>query len=861
MAVDARAAVAVMSRWRHLLTVVADAMAEWAPFLRSSQKVLVALSQLPIVSVLPALFAAIDSHASVILQAPPGAGKSTLLPLELVRQNRLPGRIIMLEPRRLAARNIAGFLARQLGEQVGERIGLRVRGESRTSARTRLEIVTEGVLTRMLQQDPELAGVSLVIFDEFHERSLHADTALAFAIESQQGLRDDLKLLIMSATLDGMALEALLPDAPVIRSEGRSFPIDYHYRPINRQQWLEPQVGAVVLEALASGAGSALVFLPGQGEIERLAQWLEGRLPDDVRLAPLYGRLDMAAQQAAIEPAPAGRRKLVLTTNVAETSLTIEGIHMVIDSGLERRASFDLKSGVTRLETRQIARASATQRAGRAGRLGPGVCYRLWSGEVQERLAEQSPPDILTQELTGLLLDAAQWGARVESLPLLDMPPAAAVASAQRLLVSLGAMTPEGEQQLTPAGRAMAAFGTHPRLARMLLRARALEAEGLTGIVADAAFLVALLEEDLRGSERLCVLFHRRLGALRQGAARWFERLGVRSGASQRQAQGQWLGLLCALAWPDRIGKLRSGSRYQLSGGVSCDLVEGHPCQGQGALIAIEMGQNDRGSRIFIAEPVELDELARQLPELVSERQWFDWDEREERVRAERQQVIGELVLSQRPLTELSDEQKGRCLLQGIRRKGLHVLPWDEQSEGLLARLRCARDWLPDDGWPAMDDESLMARLEEWLLPALSGMTRLEQLKRLNLNDILRQSLPWPLPKRLDEALPSHFTAPTGSRVRIRYQPGQAPVIPVRIQEMFGQGTTPCVADGRVALVVELLSPAQRPLQITADLAAFWAGSYELVKKEMKGRYPRHYWPDNPLEAMPTKVTKKKMGI
>ncbi len=861
MAVNARAAVAVMSRWRHLLTVVADAMAEWAPFLRSSQKVLVALSQLPIVSVLPALFAAIDSHASVILQAPPGAGKSTLLPLELVRQNRLPGRIIMLEPRRLAARNIAGFLARQLGEQVGERIGLRVRGESRTSARTRLEIVTEGVLTRMLQQAPELAGVSLVIFDEFHERSLHADTALAFAIESQQGLRDDLKLLIMSATLDGMALEALLPDAPVIRSEGRGFPIDYHYRPINRQQWLEPQVGAVVLEALASHAGSALVFLPGQGEIERLAQWLEGRLPDDVRLAPLYGRLDMAAQQAAIEPAPAGRRKLVLTTNVAETSLTIEGIHMVIDSGLERRASFDLKSGVTRLETRQIARASATQRAGRAGRLGPGVCYRLWSGEVQERLAEQSPPDILTQELTGLLLDAAQWGARVESLPLLDMPPAAAVASAQRLLVSLGAMTPEGEQQLTPAGRAMAAFGTHPRLARMLLRARALEAEGLTGIVADAAFLVALLEEDLRGSERLCVLFHRRLGALRQGAARWFERLGVRSGASQRQAQGQWLGLLCALAWPDRIGKLRSGSRYQLSGGVSCDLVEGHPCQGQGALIAIEMGQNDRGSRIFIAEPVELDELARQLPELVSERQWFDWDEREERVRAERQQVIGELVLSQRPLTELSDEQKGRCLLQGIRRKGLHVLPWDEQSEGLLARLRCARDWLPDDGWPAMDDESLLDRLEEWLLPALSGMTRLEQLKRLNLNDILRQSLPWPLPKRLDEALPSHFTAPTASRVRIRYQPGQAPVIPVRIQEMFGQGTTPCVADGRVALVVELLSPAQRPLQITADLAAFWAGSYELVKKEMKGRYPRHYWPDNPLEAMPTKVTKKKMGI
>ncbi len=832
-------------------------MAEWTPFLRSPQKVFAVLSQLPIVSVLSELFDAIAAHPSVILQAPPGAGKSTLLPLELVRQGRLPGRIIMLEPRRLAARNIASFLARQLGEKVGERIGLRVRGMSRTSAQTRLEIVTEGVLTRMLQQDPELAGVSLVIFDEFHERSLHADTALAFAIESQQGLREDLKLLIMSATLDGMALERLLPGAPVIRSEGRGFPIDYHYRPANRQQWLEPQVGAVVLEALASHAGSALVFLPGQGEIERLAQWLEGKLPDDVRLAPLYGRLDMAAQQAAIEPAPAGRRKLVLTTNVAETSLTIEGVSVVIDSGLERRASFDLKSGVTRLETRQIARASATQRAGRAGRLGPGVCYRLWSSEGQERLAEQSPPDILTQELTGLLLDAAQWGARVESLPLLDMPPAAAVASAQRLLVALGAMQAEGEQQLTAEGRAMAAFGTHPRLARLLLRARALEAGGLTGIVADAAYLVALLEEDLRGSERLSVLFHRRQGALRQGAARWFERLGARPAA----AQGQWLGLLCALAWPDRIGKLRSGSRYQLSGGVSCDLVEGHPCQGQAAIVAVEMGQNERGSRIFIAEPVALDELVRLLPELVSERERFDWDEREERVRAERQQVLGELVLSQRPLTELSDEQRGRCLLQGIRRKGLQVLPWEEGSEGLLARLRCAADWLPEEGWPAMDEESLLARLEEWLLPALGGMTRLEQLKRLNLTELLRQSLPWPLPKRLDEALPSHFQAPTGSRVRIRYEPGQAPVIPVRIQEMFGQASTPCVADGRVPLVVELLSPAQRPLQITADLAAFWAGSYGEVKKEMKGRYPRHYWPDNPLEAMPTKVTKKKMGI
>lgn len=811
------------------------------------------LSTLPIADLLPAIEQALLHHTQLILQAPPGAGKSTLLPLELVRRERVAGRIILLEPRRLAARNIAAYLAAQLGEKVGERIGLRVRGESRVSGKTRLEIVTEGVLTRMLQQDPELSGVDLLIFDEFHERSLHADTALAFALESQQALRDDLRILVMSATLDGLPLERLLSEAVVLRSEGRSHPVECFYRPWSRQQRLEPQLGAVVLEALANHAGSALVFLPGQGEIERLAEWLRERVGSEVDIAPLYGRLDIRAQQAAIAPAPAGRRKLVLTTNVAETSLTIEGITLVIDSGLERRAQFDVRSGVTRLETRQIARASAVQRAGRAGRLGPGVCYRLWSAEQQDRLDEQSPPDLLTQELTGLMLEAAQWGSRVEALPLLDTPPAGALAQAQLLLTSLGAL--KGEQQLTPHGRAMARLGTAPRLAHMLLRAAELEAEGLSGIVADACYLVALLEEDLRGSERLSVLFQRRHGALHGQARRWFERLGARPG----EAHGQWLGLLCALAWPDRIGRLRSGSRYQLSGGVSADLVEDHPLTGASALVAVNLGQSERGSRIFVAEPVELGELVRLLPELIGEREHFAWDEQADRVRAERQRTLGELVLGSEPLSALSDEQKGRCLLDGVRGKGLHCLPWDEASEGLLARLRCAAEWLPEHPWPQVSDEALLAGLELWLLPSVLGMTRLEQLKRVDLVAALRALLPWPLPSVLDEQLPVYFTAPTGTRVRIRYVPGQAPAIPVRIQEMFGQASTPRVAQGKVALLVELLSPAQRPLQITADLAAFWAGSYEQVKKEMKGRYPRHYWPDNPLEAMPTRLTKKRM--
>ena len=821
-------------------------------------------SALPALTLLPELVAALKQQRPVVVQAPPGAGKSTALPLALLQSGGLSGRIIMLEPRRLAARNIARFLAEQLGETVGQQIGYRVRGESRVSADTRLEIVTEGILTRMLQGDPELTGVELLIFDEFHERSLHADLALALSIESRSALRPDLKLLVMSATLEGLDFSTLLPDAELLRCEGRAHPLSYHYRGINRQQPLVPQCGAVVLEALAQESGSLLVFLPGAGEIDRLAEWLRERLTGQpVRVAPLHGRLPFAEQQQAIRPAPEGLRKIVLATNVAETSLTIEGIRVVVDSGLERRVRFDVNSGIERLELKPIANASATQRAGRAGRLGPGVCYRLWSAEQQDRLDEQSPPDIRVVELTSLLLEAALWGCEPEELPLLESPPAANLLAGRRLLQRLEAL--DADFHLTPRGRLMAQLPCHPRLAHLLLRAAELEGDGLAGLLDEACYLVALLEEEKGGADQLSTLLARHGTALKPLAQRWRERVGrllpdVRHERLGAPRAGQWLGLLAALAWPDRIGKLRSGSRYQLSGGQSADLAPDHSLTGCEWLVAVDPLVNAQGIRLYQAEAVALSELQRHLPELFSRQSWFGWDEREGRVRAEQQLRLGTIVLERQPLANLSDEQKALCLLDGIRRKGVHCLPWEEESEQYLARLRCAADWLPELSFPAADESSLLAQLESWLLPHLLGMSRLEQLKRLDLSTILRQWLPWPLPRDLDELLPSHFTAPTGSRLRIRYQPGQAPVLPVRMQEMFGQRQTPTVARGKVALLVELLSPAQRPLQLTQDLAAFWQGSYAEVKKEMKGRYPKHYWPDDPCEAMPTRYTKHRMN-
>ncbi|WP_321406862.1 ATP-dependent helicase HrpB [Tolumonas auensis] len=813
------------------------------------------MSQLPIHELLPQIAQACQTSGQLILQASPGAGKSTVVPLFLLQQLSGSGRIIMLEPRRLAARNIALYLAQQLGEPVGQQVGYRVRGEQKTSKATRLEIVTEGILTRMLQHDPELSGIDLLIFDEFHERSLQADTALAFALESQAALRPDLKILVMSATLEGLPLQQLLPEAALLSCPGRAYPISYHYRPVNRQQPLVPQWGSVVLDAVQNENGSLLVFLPGAGEIDRLAEWLQLRLPAEIAVLPLYGRLPFAEQQRAILPCTAGKRKIVLTTNVAETSLTIEGIHVVIDSGLERRSSFDLKSGVTRLETRQIAKASATQRAGRAGRLGPGVCYRLWNEEQQDRLDEQSPAEILRSDLASLLLEAALWGSAPEDLLLLDKPPAPALAAGRQLLQWLDVF--DEQNHLTAKGRQLALLPCEPRMGHLLSGAKVLEQQGHQGLLAAACYLVALQEERVLGNDPVSVQLQRLSHSLRPAAQRWWQRMqgdGALPACPVAETD-----ILAAMAWPDRIARKSGELRYQLANGQRADLVPDHPCQGKEWLVAVSLQQTDQGLRIFTAEPLDITTLEKTEPQLFREETYLGWDSKEERVRAEKQFRLGAIVLKRQPLTDLSAEQKAQCLLEGIRVHGLSCLPWNTDSEQWLQRWRCAAEWLPELALPAADDVTLLAGLEQWLLPHLDGLSRLEELKRLSLLTILRGCLSWPQQQKLDELLPVYFTAPTGSRIALRYEAGRSPVLAVRIQEMFGQSETPKVANGKVALQIELLSPAKRPLQITQDLVAFWQGAYSEVKKEGKGRYPKHYWPDDPLQAMPTKTVKRLM--
>ena len=813
------------------------------------------MSQLPIHELLPQIAQACQTSGQLILQASPGAGKSTVVPLFLLQQLSGSGRIIMLEPRRLAARNIALYLAQQLGEPVGQQVGYRVRGEQKTSKATRLEIVTEGILTRMLQHDPELSGIDLLIFDEFHERSLQADTALAFALESQAALRPDLKILVMSATLEGLPLQQLLPEAALLSCPGRAYPISYHYRPVNRQQPLVPQWGSVVLDAVQNENGSLLVFLPGAGEIDRLAEWLQSRLPAEIAVLPLYGRLPFAEQQRAILPCTAGKRKIVLTTNVAETSLTIEGIHVVIDSGLERRSSFDLKSGVTRLETRQIAKASATQRAGRAGRLGPGVCYRLWNEEQQDRLDEQSPAEILRSDLASLLLEAALWGSAPEDLLLLDKPPAPALAAGRQLLQWLDVF--DEQNHLTAKGRQLALLPCEPRMGHLLSGAQVLEQQGHQGLLAAACYLVALQEERVLGNDPVSVQLQRLSHSLRPAAQRWWQRMqgdGALPACPVAETD-----ILTAMAWPDRIARKSGELRYQLANGQRADLVPDHPCQGKEWLVAVSLQQTDQGLRIFTAEPLDITTLEKTEPQLFREETYLGWDSKEERVRAEKQFRLGAIILKRQPLTDLSAEQKAQCLLEGIRVHGLSCLPWNTDSEQWLQRWRCAAEWLPELALPAADDVTLLAGLEQWLLPHLDGLSRLEELKRLSLLTILRGCLSWPQQQKLDELLPVYFTAPTGSRIALRYEAGRSPVLAVRIQEMFGQSETPKVANGKVALQIELLSPAKRPLQITQDLVAFWQGAYSEVKKEGKGRYPKHYWPDDPLQAMPTKTVKRLM--
>ncbi|MHB2056483.1 ATP-dependent helicase HrpB [Pantoea dispersa] len=809
------------------------------------------VSELPVSEVLPALLAALAQSPQVLLAAPTGAGKSTWLPLQLLQQAQLPGQIIMLEPRRLAARNVAQRLAEQLGEQPGGTVGYRLRGENCSSAATRLLVVTEGILTRMLQRDPLLEGVSLVILDEFHERSLQADLALALLLDVQQGLRDDLKILLMSATLDNQQLRTLLPDAPFIASQGRSFPVIRRYASLNPQQRFEEAVAREVAQLLRDEPGSLLLFLPGVAEIERVKRELASRVSDEVDLSPLYGALSLEAQRRAILPAAPGRRKVVLATNIAETSLTIEGIRLVVDSALERAAQFDVRSGVTRLLTQRISQASMTQRAGRAGRLAPGICLHLLPQEQALRAAAQSEPEILTSDLASLQLDLLQWGCQdAAQLQWLDSPPARSLQAARQQLQRLGALDSEG--RLSARGRKMAQLGSDPRLTAMLCAA-----SDDVHAIASAALLVAILEDPPRsGSVDLRDALNQPQPQWLRRARHWQQRLNAREG----HVDADRFPALLAAGFADRLAQRRGDSaRYQLANGIGAMLDEHDGLSRYEWLIAPSLlqGASSADARMLLALPVEMDALRQQCPQLVEQRTDVDWDEDKGTLRAWKREAIGALILRAQPQARPEPEILHPAMLRWIREKGLAVLGWTPEAEQLRLRLQCAAQWLPEEAWPTLDDDTLLASLEHWLLPEMGKVRDLKGLQSVNLVSALLHLLTWSQRQRLDTVLPTHYTVPTGSRLPIRYDAEKPPALAVRMQEMFGEAQNPAVADGRVPLVLELLSPAHRPLQITRDLAAFWRGAYPEVQKEMKGRYPKHPWPDDPASALPTRRTKK----
>ncbi|TCC69616.1 ATP-dependent helicase HrpB [Citrobacter braakii] len=807
------------------------------------------VTSLPVAAVVPELLTALDASSQVLLTAPTGAGKSTWLPLRLLEHRGIKGRIILLEPRRLAARNVAQRLAELLNEKPGETVGYRMRAQSCVGPLTRLEVVTEGVLTRMIQRDPELTGVGLVILDEFHERSLQADLALALLLDVQQGLRDDLKLLIMSATLDNGRLQQMLPDAPTIVSEGRAFPVDRRYQPLAAHLRFAEAVAIATAELLRHESGSLLLFLPGVGEIQRVQEQLATRVGSDVLLCPLYGALTLAEQRQAILPAPQGKRKVVLATNIAETSLTIEGIRLVVDCAQERVARYDARTGLTRLITQRISQASMTQRAGRAGRLEPGICLHLLAKEQAERAAAQGEPEILQSDLSGLLMELLQWGCTdPEQLNWLDTPPAINLQAAKRLLQMLGAL--EGDR-LSARGQKMATLGNDPRLAAMLVSANN------DNEAATAAKLAAILEEPPRGSSTdLAVAFSRNQPAWQQRSQQLLKRLNVRSG----QPDSALLPSLLAQAFADRIARRRGQEgRYQLANGMGAMLDADDASGRHEWLIAplLLQGSASPDARILLALPLDIEALIQACPELLQQSDTIEWDETQGTLKALRRSRIGQLTVKVQALAKPSEEELHLAMLNGIRDKGLSVLNWTPEAEQFRLRLQCAANWLPEYNWPAVDEDSLLATLESWLLPHMSGVHSLRALKALNVGQALRGLLDWSMLQRLDSELPAHYTVPTGSRIAIRYHEDNPPVLAVRMQEMFGEAKTPTIAEGRVPLVLELLSPAQRPLQVTSDLSAFWQGSYREVQKEMKGRYPKHVWPDDPANTAPTRRTKK----
>src|SRR3984957_5040230 len=803
---------------------------------------------LPVDEALPRLKQALAGGNACVLVAPPGAGKTTRVPLALLDAPWLAGRkIVMQEPRRLAARAAARRMVATLVESVGETVGYRVRLDTKVGPRTRIEVVTDGLFLRMLQDDPALDGIGCVISDELHERGLETDLSFALVREAQTALREELRVIAMSATLDPGPVSQRLGGAPVIESAGRMFPIDKRYLDGEPTGRIEDAVASTVRRALADESGSALVFLPGVGEIRRVEERLRD-LGADVDIAPLYGDLSPADQDRAIAPSPAGRRKVVLATSIAETSLTIEGGRI----GVPRVSP---RSGMTRLETVRVSQTSANQRRGRAGRLEPGVCYRLWTEAAQRGLLPFTPPEILDADLAPLALELAAWGvADASTLPWLTPPPAPALATARALLLDLGAIDATGT--ITPHGHAMARLGQHPRLAHLVLKGREL------GQGKVAALLAAILSERdflrLPKGERDVDLRHRvdiALSGKRDGALRLIQESARRlmpRDARNETADVSMTGALLALAYPDRIGRRRPGTagRYLLSGGRGAVLPEGDPMANEEFVVVADLDGSTQDSRIYLAAPITLAEIEDLYAERIVGDETVRWDEREGTVLARRQRRLGALVLEDKPLAKPDAEKLKAAMITGVRQLGLSALPWSDDLARWRERVAFLRRL--DESWPDLSDVTLLASLESWLAPFLDKVSRRDHLARIDLAAALKSLVPWDKQRMLDRLAPTHIEVPSGSRVAVDYSNPAEPTLAVRLQEMFGLLDTPRGGGGKVPLTLHLLSPARRPVQVTRDLASFWASGYRSVKAELKGRYPRHYWPDDPLVAEPT---------
>jgi len=830
---------------------------------------------LPVDEAIPAIRATLSGGHCAVLQAPPGAGKTTHVPLALLDEPWLAGsKVIVLEPRRLAARAVTARMARLLGERIGETVGYRVRHDTRVGSGTRIEVVTEGILTRMIQSDPTLEGIGLVIFDEFHERSVHADAGLALALRSRALVRPDLRIMVMSATLDGARVAHLLDDAPLITSVGRAYPVALRYSARPDSRALASTIATTVVLALGAHSGDILVFLPSGAEIRRVSSLLRGRVPGNASVEELYGDLNQDRQDAAIAPSRAGFRKVVLSTPIAETSLTIEGVSVVIDSGLARAPRFSARTGMSRLETVHISHASANQRAGRAGRTGPGTCYRLWDEHEQHHLVEQYPAEILQADLAPLVLELAVAGIDDPTdLKWLDDPPRAAVEHATQLLRMLGALDAAGLP--TTHGRQMAELSVHPRLAHMIITGRGMGSGPLAcdvaAIVEERDFVRGVgrppdadidIRLELLRSPTSARAMHgvevdtalaRRVAAESDSLQ---QQLRITSNANDSSVSA---GLLLAFAFPDRIGQARSGTadgRFLLRNGQGATLSHPQGLSSAPFIIAAELDGDARAARVFLGGEISRDEVERHFADQIERDDILEWDPRARRVRGRTRERLGSITLREGALSEPDADAIVALLMDVVRREGIASLPWSARARS--TRERIAFLGSRHGGWPDVSDDALLNAIDEWLAPVLSGRSSLDSIEG-DLDRAVSAMLSWEQRALLDTCAPPHYTAPTGSTVAIDYSDPAAPTIAIRLQEMFGVASTPTVDAGTAPLTIELLSPARRPVQVTRDLGGFWAGSYFDVRRDLRGRYPKHVWPEDPLAEPPTARSKRRV--